>query len=472
MISCGTARRMRWSSSSLRVICWSLSACSSSASLLIPCCLRKSSIRLPRIRSMSKTVVARSSRSASVMMLASRTSRAWRISWSVAVPCDSCTTCACSAFWRSSNSLAVMIRSLTLATISSTTAARDAGARSPAAIAATSQSATAGRVLVAVLAEVAEGEDGAIDMDLGLASQVREVALHHLVRLLPEQGRLDTGADLLEVRLRLLLLHQLEDGETRRHRNHRADLARLERADRGAHLRGQVLGGVGPRLPAVGRHRFLLCRRLELPRVDHEGPSRLVRGALIFQHDLAQDKSLAPRPGLGVAVHLVLDLPRADMDRLQDGGVLDLLEGQGVADLGAESLLAVGGADVEVPFREAQLLEVGVHLGLGDRDLEALGFAHEDLLLDELVEEAAVDGIGRLPLVGLLAGVVVEVALEGAIRERLAGDGGHGARVALLADGAGARAARLGRPAAGGRRGAGIGRSAPHRGDALPPLLA
>src|SRR5262245_12414840 len=376
MISFGTVMRIRWSSSSLRLICWSRRALSSSASSLMFCCFLKSSISELRMRSMSKIAVARSSSRASVMMLASRTSWASCSSWLMPGPGCSWFTCANSAFWRSSNSPAVMMRLLILATISSTTAARAGGAPT-AATAAASRAAARPVSLIAVFAGVAEREDGAVDMDLGLASQVGQVALHDLIGLLPEQVRLDRGAHLRQVGARFLALHQLEDDEARRLAQHRAHAVRLQRADRGAHVLRQVLGRVGARLAVVGGDALLLRDALESSRLDHDGPARVLGGALIFQHDLAQDKALVGRGRLGPLPQLVLDLLRADVDGLEDRGLLDLLQDEAVADLGAEGLLPVGRAGLEVALGEAELLEVGIDLGLRHDHLEVVGLVRQ-----------------------------------------------------------------------------------------------
>src|SRR5262245_35279299 len=113
-----------------------------------------------------------------------------------------------------------MMRLFTLTTISSTIAAR-AGptAREPATSASVTTSAAgtdaAPRSSVAVLPLVFEGEDGPVDMDLGLLLQVGQVAIHHLVGLLPEQVGLDPLLDGGEIgRLRFLFFHQLDDEES------------------------------------------------------------------------------------------------------------------------------------------------------------------------------------------------------------------------------------------------------------------
>src|SRR5881296_930305 len=94
---------------------------------------------------------------------------------------------------RSSNSLLLMIRLFTLATISSRTA-------------------RAGRLLVAELARVIEGEDGAVDMDLRVLLEVGDVALERLLPLLAEQLQLEAALHFADIGvLRLHLAHHLED---------------------------------------------------------------------------------------------------------------------------------------------------------------------------------------------------------------------------------------------------------------------
>src|SRR6266498_4338415 len=106
---------------------------------------------------------------------------------------------------RSSNSLLLMIRLLTLATISSTMAPEAFADR-------TIRERTAAkraRAALAVFTRVIEGEDGTIDMNLRVLLEIGDVALERLLPLLAEQLQLETALDFANVGvLRLHLAHQ------------------------------------------------------------------------------------------------------------------------------------------------------------------------------------------------------------------------------------------------------------------------
>src|SRR5258706_8943128 len=124
---------------------------------------------------------------------------------------------------RSSYSLLVMIRLLTLATISSRIAARAGTAEtsSPAARRTATVDGGMGRFPGGrvrrgagsfVLARVVELQDGSIDTDLGLFPQVGDIALEGLLALLLEQLELHRAPDLLRIGFpRRGLLDDLED---------------------------------------------------------------------------------------------------------------------------------------------------------------------------------------------------------------------------------------------------------------------
>src|SRR6266571_5256008 len=173
-------------------------------------------------------------------------------------------------YWlRSSNSLLVMMRLFTLATISSRMAAR-AGRGSGAASARVrarvrTRSLFGGRESsVLVLAHIVERHDGAVDADLGLLLEIGDVALESLLSLLLEQLQLRVPLDVVEVgRPGLHLLHHLEDEVALGVLDHRADLPRLEREERGPQLDRQLLLAVRPGLAVVRGDRVLARQGLE-----------------------------------------------------------------------------------------------------------------------------------------------------------------------------------------------------------------
>src|SRR5213593_611332 len=99
---------------------------------------------------------------------------------------------------RSSNSLLLMIRLLTLATISSTMAP-EAGADRARRHTTAPEKARVERRLVAVFARVVEGEDGAVDMDLRVLLEVGDVALEGLLPLLAEQLQLEAALHFADI---------------------------------------------------------------------------------------------------------------------------------------------------------------------------------------------------------------------------------------------------------------------------------
>src|SRR6266446_3596058 len=183
-------------------------------------------------------------------------------------------------YWlRSSNSLLVMMRLFTLATISSRMAAREgrgsvaASARVRARV--RTRSLFGGRESsVLVLAHIVERHDGAVDADLGLLLEIGDVALESLLSLLLEQLQLRVPLDVVEVgRPGLHLLHHLEDEVALGVLDHRADLPRLDR---------QLLLAVRPRLAAVRGDRVLARQRLEARRIRGEGRPQPVGETLII----------------------------------------------------------------------------------------------------------------------------------------------------------------------------------------------
>src|SRR5262245_40912720 len=124
-----------------------------------------------------------------------------------------------------------MIRLFTLATISSTIAARAGAVQAATAAKSSPARARRGRASgligergascagrrtgaggsVAVLTGVFEREDGAVDMDLRVFLEVGDVALERLLPLLAEQLQLHAVPDFVEIGiLRFHLAHQLE----------------------------------------------------------------------------------------------------------------------------------------------------------------------------------------------------------------------------------------------------------------------
>src|ERR1041385_3625177 len=106
-----------------------------------------------------------------------------------------------------------MMRLFTFATISSTMAARPGETNGRDAARARRRAPAAG-LLVPVFAGVVERENGAVDMDVRVLLEVRDVALERLLPLLAEQLQLDAVAHVGDVGvLRLHRAHLLEDQE-------------------------------------------------------------------------------------------------------------------------------------------------------------------------------------------------------------------------------------------------------------------
>src|SRR5689334_4123971 len=120
-----------------------------------------------------------------------------------------------------------MMRLFTFATISSMMAARPVVTDVRTA-ARTRRTARAGR-LVLVVTGVVERENGAVDMDVRVLPEVRDVAIESLLPLLAEQLHLHAVTDVRHVRvLRLHRAHLLEDQEQARVLDDPAHLARTE----------------------------------------------------------------------------------------------------------------------------------------------------------------------------------------------------------------------------------------------------
>src|SRR5262247_1573558 len=138
----------------------------------------------------------------------------------------------------SSNSLLLMIRLFTLATISSMMAPSDVGTGAIREIRAMRRMLAR---LVVVFARVLEGEDGAVDMDLRVFLEVGDVAVERLLPLPAEQLQLGATLHLRGVGLRRLhLAHQLHDQVVPGVFQNGADLPRLEFEGRLLDLPGQV----------------------------------------------------------------------------------------------------------------------------------------------------------------------------------------------------------------------------------------
>src|SRR5436309_12613841 len=335
-----------------------------------------------------------------------------------------------------------MIRLFTLATISSTIAARAGTIQATSA--ASSSPVTAGRGSgagitdrrdaggrarwggaggsVPVLAGVFEGEDGAVDMDLRVFLEVGDVALERLFPLLAEQLQLDAVPDLVEIGvLRFHLAHQLEDQIGPGVLQNLAYLPRLEPEERLPQLDRQLLLRVGPGLALVRGDRLLPGERLESRGIPGELSRQPVGQTPIIDQDLAKDNRARDTRGLGLLFQVVLDLAGRDLHLAEDRLVLHLLDDDALAHLLPEGLLALAARDLGLALRHADLGQVVVDLRLGDRDRQPLRLSQQELLLDHLVEEAALDGV-RLPRVLVLGvtGVVGQVRVERLDRDRVA----------------------------------------------------
>src|SRR5437867_3251591 len=121
-----------------------------------------------------------------------------------------------------------MMRLFTLATISSTMAARASVMTARRGTRPRRSRRTAGG-LIPVLARVVERKNGSIDMDLRVLPEIGDVALESLLPLLPEQLQLGAAADIREIGiLRLHRPHLLENEEHPGVFHDGADLARLQ----------------------------------------------------------------------------------------------------------------------------------------------------------------------------------------------------------------------------------------------------
>src|SRR5438445_1478295 len=141
-----------------------------------------------------------------------------------------------------------MMRLFTLATISSTMAARASVMTPRRDRRARRSGRTAG--LIPVLARVLEGKNGAIDMDLRVFLEVGDVALESLLSLLAEQLQLGAAADVREVGiLRLHRAHLLENEVHPGVFHDGADLARLQLEGGLLDLGRQIILAEGPGLP-------------------------------------------------------------------------------------------------------------------------------------------------------------------------------------------------------------------------------
>src|SRR6267142_2660977 len=278
-----------------------------------------------------------------------------------------------------------MMRWFTLATISSTIAAR-ASVMTPRRGTRARRSRRAAGGLIPVLARVVEGKNGAIDMDLRVLLEVGDVALESLLPLLAERLQLEGGL---------------------------LDLGR------------QIILAEGPGLPLVRRRRVVPGQTLELRRVLRQLGGQLIGQALIIDQDLTQDNRTGNAGGLGLLLEIVVDLPRRYFDLAEDRLVLHLLEDEALADLVPEGLLPFRTGDLGLSFADADLAQVVVDLRFGHRDAEPLRGPQQELLFEHLVEEAALDGVALLGVVVLgVAGVVGEVAIERLERHGIAPHGG------------------------------------------------
>src|SRR6266850_2152148 len=326
---------------------------------------------------------------------------------------------------RSSNSLLLIIRLFALATISSTMAP-PAGAvrirRDPA----TESRARAMTWLVAVFARVIEGKHGAVDMDFSVLLQIGDVALERLLSLLAEEVHLEPALHVADVGvLRLHLAHQLEDQKGPGVLQDRADLARRQLEGSVPDLARQLVLAVRPRLPLVRGHRAVPSQGLELGGLLGKLGGQPLGQALIIDQDLAQDNRARDARGLRLFLEVVVDLARRHLNLAQDRPVLHLLEDETLAHLLPEGLLAFSSGHFGLAFAYADLAQVVADLRLRHGDFEPLRGAQEDLLLDHLVEEPALDGVRLLGVIVLgIAGVVRQVALVRLQRDRNASDRG------------------------------------------------
>src|SRR5439155_3967645 len=259
---------------------------------------------------------------------------------------------------RSSNSLLLMMRLFTLATISSTMAAgvRDATVRRD--TTARRRTRAAGG-LIPVFARVVEGENGSVDMDLRVLLEVCDVALESLLPFLAEQLQLDAAARVREVGvLRLHRAHLLENEVHPGVFHDRTDLPRAELEGRLLDLGREILFAEGPGLSLVRSRRVVPCQALELRGVLRQLRRQPLGHALIIDQDLAQHNRAGHARGLGLPLEVVVDLAGRHLDLAQHRLVLHFLQDQALAHLVAEGLLPLRSGDLGLPFADPDLAEV------------------------------------------------------------------------------------------------------------------
>src|SRR2546428_4741565 len=255
-----------------------------------------------------------------------------------------------------------MMRLFTLATISSTMAARACVARARKDTTARRRRRATGG-LIPVLARVLEGENGAVDMDFRVLLEVGDVALESLLSFLAEQLQLDEAADVRKVGiLRLHRAHLLENEVHPGVFHDGAHLARLQLEGGLLDLGRKVLLAEGPGLPLVRRRRVVPGQALELRGVLRQLGGQLLGQALIIDQDLTQDNRTGHAGGLGLLLEVVVDLPRRHLDLAEDRLALHLLEDEALTDLVPEGLLAFRTADLGLSFADADLAQVVVDL--------------------------------------------------------------------------------------------------------------